>query len=160
MADVDMDIRGLVELRRKTKQVAEDVHGAPIVRAVRESALLVERDAKIAAPVDRGRLRNSITSEIRASKHLAIGVVGSNVRYAPYMEFGTGTFVGKAPHYPPMAAIRTWASRKGLNAFLVARAIGAKGGLEPRLFLTGAFEKNEARIQKKIDDAVSGIVQE
>jgi len=160
MPELDMDIRGLVETRRKMRQVADDVHGPPIVQAIRESALMVERDAKIAAPVDRGNLRNSITSEIRATQHEALGIVGSNVKHAPYMEYGTGTFVGKAPHYPPMSALRVWARRHGMHPFLVARAIGRAGGLKPRLFLTGAFEKNEARIEKKIDDAVRGIVEE
>lgn len=154
MPGIDIEVTGLVETRRKLRQVAEDMHGKPIVQAVRESAFLVERDAKRNAPVDRGRLRNSITSDIRQSGRDVIGVVGSPVKYAPNMELGTGTFVGKPPHFPPPSALRLWAARHGMNAFLVARAIFRRGGLKPRRFLQGAFDMNMQRIRLKIENAV------
>lgn len=55
-----------------------------------------EANAKQRCPVDTGRLRSSITSrvEISLGKELIVGVVGSNVEYAPYVEFGAR---GRAP---------------------------------------------------------------
>lgn len=49
------------------------------------------------------------------------GVIGSPVKYARYVWKGT------QPHYPPFDAIEEWARRKGIPAFPVWRAIGARG---------------------------------
>lgn len=57
--------------------------------AVDEATINVERGAKKKAPVDTGRLRSSIH---RTANGLS-GVVFTNVEYAPYMEFGTGSEV-------------------------------------------------------------------
>lgn len=53
--------------------------------AMEEIGLLAERYAKEEAPVDTGRLRNSISHD--SDKDSA--VIGTNVEYAPYQEFGT-----------------------------------------------------------------------
>ena len=51
-------------------QLASQLQNVPneakrnIKRAIQKAALLVERDAKINAPVDTGTLRNSITHEL------------------------------------------------------------------------------------------------
>ena len=58
---------------------------------VNEAALNIQRKAKRRTPVDTGRLRASIHV-----KHFNNGLaseVGSDVEYAPYVEFGTGGFV-------------------------------------------------------------------
>lgn len=51
-----------------------------------EACLLVENTAKQYCPVDSGQLRNSITHQVTGN----IGYIGTNVEYAPYVEFGTG----------------------------------------------------------------------
>jgi len=53
-------------------------------------AIQTVREAKDRAPVDTGRLRASITfeDEMRSNGFLRL-VVGSNVDYAPFVEFGT-----------------------------------------------------------------------
>ena len=56
--------------------------------ALRKSCLLVERTAKEKAPVETGTLRRSIHTEL----HDKYGEVGTNLHYAPYVEFGTGIF--------------------------------------------------------------------
>lgn len=56
--------------------------------ALNDSCLLVENTAKENCPVDSGQLRNSITSNVRGET----GEVGTNVEYAPYVEYGTGVF--------------------------------------------------------------------
>jgi phage gpG-like protein len=53
---------------------------------MKKACLLVENDAKRNCPVDTGRLRQSITHRIEGST----GIVGTNVEYAPYVEYGTG----------------------------------------------------------------------
>ncbi len=57
-----------------------------IERALEVIGLKAEGYAKILCPVDTGRLRNSIT-HTRGGKETEI--IGTNVEYAPYVEFGT-----------------------------------------------------------------------
>ena len=68
-----------------------------IARALEIIGGMAEGYAKAAAPVDTGRLRNSITHEVE-DKHTA--VVGSNVEYAPYVELGTRKMKAK-PYLRP-----------------------------------------------------------
>ena len=49
------------------------------------TALEIERDAKLNAPVDTGMLRASITSTGGGSEY----EIGTNIEYAPFVEFGT-----------------------------------------------------------------------
>lgn len=43
--------------------------------------------AKMLSPVDTGRLRNSLTHDVKAGEEAVY--VGTNVEYAPYVELGT-----------------------------------------------------------------------
>jgi len=75
----------LLDLLKNKLKEQDDI----IAKAVLESALLVERDAKDNCPVDTGRLRSSITHEVTKIKGEPITAkVGSNVEYAPHVEFG------------------------------------------------------------------------
>ena len=58
---------------------------------------MAEGYAKAAAPVDTGRLRNSITHEVENGN---AALVGSNVEYAPYVELGTRNMKAK-PYLRP-----------------------------------------------------------
>lgn len=61
-----------------------------IERAVQEACYIVEADAKHYAPVDTGRLRASIRTEVeRISKYVVEGKIGTNVEYSRYVELGT-----------------------------------------------------------------------
>lgn len=64
-------------------------------RLLRETAVDVEATAKGFAPVRTGNLRRSITHEVRNVPSGAEAVVGTDVEYAPYVEFGTSKM---APH--------------------------------------------------------------
>ena len=54
-------------------------------RGVIECGLAIEAQAKDLAPVDTGRLRDSINTAIGSEEV----IVGTNVEYAPYVEYGT-----------------------------------------------------------------------
>jgi len=152
--DVSIEIHGLEEVQRKMEQVIADLAGPPMVQAMRNATLLVERDAKRYAPVDTGRLRASITPEVRTQGRTVMGVVGSNVKYAPFMELGA------KPHWSPFgpgSALELWARRHGMQAFVMARAI-ARRGIEARRFLERAVRDNGDRIRDIINRAVGGIV--
>ena len=92
---IHLEIAGLKETQAKMEQVVRDVGGTPMRDAMRTATLLVVRDAKLNAPVDTGRLRASITPEVRAMTKTVQGIVGSNVVYAPFQELGTRRMKGR-----------------------------------------------------------------
>src|SRR5512139_94650 len=146
-----VDIKGLKELQAKMAQVITDLHGRPMLEAMRDSTLIVTREAKQLAPVDTGRLRASINPDVQVQGDIVLGIVGSNVTYAPYIEYGT------RPHFPPIGALDVWASRHGMNAYVVARAISRRG-TKAQAFLVPAFERSQKEIERRIGRAVEGIV--
>ena len=148
---IETEIRGLQELQAEAERITLELHGPPMLEAMRDCALLVHNEAKRLAPVDTGRLRASITPEVRGDGKVVQGIVGSNVQYAAYMEAGT------RPHWPPVGALEGWARRHKISAYLVARAIARRGTKAYRYF-EGALERHEGDIRRKIGDAVAGIV--
>lgn len=58
-----------------------------IKKALTECVLIAEGYAKTKCPVDTGRLRGSISHKVVENE----GYIGTNVEYAPYVEFGTGS---------------------------------------------------------------------
>lgn len=77
------------------------VLGERLESAMEKAVQLVEREAKERAPIDTGNLRASIASEVRTDVESAVqGIVGSNVEYAPFQEFGTSK-MGASPFLQP-----------------------------------------------------------
>ena len=152
MSELRLELKGLREEQARMTQIVADLHGAPMLEGMRNATLLVTRDAKCFAPVDTGRLRASITPEVRVSGPTTLqGIVGSNVTYAPFVELGT------KPHWPPVGALATWAGRHGTVAFLVARAISRRGTKAVK-YLERGFTENIGRIVGYLDAAVGAIV--
>jgi len=61
-----------------------------IATELEKKAIKVVRASKRNAPVDTGRLRSSITYDmIELPGQLPKAIVGTNVSYAPFVEFGT-----------------------------------------------------------------------
>jgi hypothetical protein len=149
--NIRTELKGLKETQKRLTDAVRELAGPGLIQPMRNATLLVQRSARQNAPVDTGRLRASIMPEVRTMSDTVEGVVGSNVVYAPYMELGT------RPHYPPVAALSTWAHRHSINAYAVVRAIG-KRGLAPRHFLQRAFVDNAARVVKLLGDGVSAII--
>lgn len=156
---VRYDVRGQKELRDNMERIAENLHGLPMVTAMRRATLVIERDAKRFAPVDTGRLRSSINSTVRTAGLFPgsslQGITGTNVTYAPYMENGTGLFAGRPRHrMPPISALEGWARRHRMNAYVVALAIARRGGLEPREFFKKSVNKNRGRVVEILGEGV------
>lgn len=103
MADgaVSIEIQGLEETQRAMTKIVADLNGPPMVNAMRNATLLVQRSARMFAPVDTGRLRASITPQVTASPSIGgvQGIVGSNVEYAPFVEFRPARHKVGRTHY-------------------------------------------------------------
>ena len=69
-----------------------------IEKAVTEGALLVEHDAKVKVPVDTGNLRASIHTTPKGKT----AEVGTNVEYAPHVEYGTRHKAARPFLYPSL----------------------------------------------------------
>ena len=154
-------IEGDQRARNSLRGMAIQLHGREMVNAMARATVTLERSAKKNSPVDTGRLRSSISHAEFSTGFPSpklVGIVGTNVTYAPFMEFGTGTFAGKSPHRPPASALSRWARRHGMNPFIVARAIFEKGGLEPRHYLSDALEENESKIAEILNTGVKTII--
>lgn len=110
--------------------------------AIGETMLLFVGDAKNLCPVDTGQLRGSITPKVERDEDGVTGTFGTNVEYAPYVEFGTGQR-GEASASPPKAPVdlayrHDWSGQPALP------------------FLYPAFTQNK----KKLRDAVIAKVAE
>jgi len=82
---VTLSIIGLDKLKKKLQE--KNVTG-PLNDGVRKATLLLDREVKQATVVRTGRLRASMTSQFGAG----FGQVGTNVEYAPLIEFGSDRF--------------------------------------------------------------------
>lgn len=88
----NLGIEGLDILLAKLEMLGGNTEEA-LQSGVDKAARRVKRDAKLLAPVaeiNGGRLRNSIQHKIEKFQGNIVGIVYTNVEYAPYVEFGTG----------------------------------------------------------------------
>ncbi len=95
-------IEGVKEVTARLEKINQTATNA-VEQALLNSALMVERDAKIKVPVDTGRLRNSLThaTEGFGSQEPAVRV-GTNVHYAKFVEFGTSKQSAQPYLYPAL----------------------------------------------------------
>lgn len=94
----------------------------------------IETEAISSAPVDLGILRSSINGEVDGLN----GVVGTNVRYAPYMEFGTGGLVDVPAGLEDYAIKFKGAGIKEVN-------------IPPHPYLIPAFKKHTAIMLSELE---------
>ena len=129
----------------------ENLKTVSVEQAVNEACILVENDAKKRCPVDTGELRMSITHEIEeTSENRTTGAVGTNLEYAPYVEFGTGIFSslgnGRQDRWSYKDAKGEWHSTIGQ---------------QPQPYLHPALDDNREEvkklIQKKIEEGVKKL---
>lgn len=133
------NIRNLDKLQNKIDKLNKLI----LDDALEEACILVENDAKRLCPVDTGQLRSSITHEIEDN----IGVVGTNVMYAPYIEYGTGLFsslgTGRQERWSYQDAKGEWHSTIGQ---------------QPQHFLHPALEQNRKKVKEFIQMAIESEV--
>ncbi len=112
-------------------------------QAMEQACILVENEAKIKCPVDNGLLRNSITHYIEDNPNELVGVVGTNVEYAPYVEFGTGIYSslgnGRQDRWKYKDAKGEWHSTIGQH---------------PQPYLQPALEENRRKIEKMFKEQI------
>lgn len=103
---------------------------------VSRTALRTERAAKLAIPpsVDTGRLLSSVHSMTGMLK----AEVKPTAKYAIFVHQGRKP--GKMPPSGPGTELNRWATKRGMNPFLVARSIKRKG-IKPNPYMNEAFRQ-------------------
>lgn len=142
-----LEVSGLDELIDNFERAPKEI-GKQMQEAVEKSAFEIERDAASEAPVDRGKLRNSINTEVGA----LTAKVSVGAEYGIFVEEGR-----KPGGFPPLDPIRKWSQRHGIeNWFAVARKI-AREGTDPQPFFEPAIDENRLGIEKRFEDLADGI---
>jgi HK97 gp10 family phage protein len=144
MASITVRVSGLDKLHRRLSTEIRERTGRAVLRALQRGALLLEGDAKRAAPVDTGRLRASITHEPITDADVFGFAVGTNVEYARFVEFGTGR--RGAASALPLASRE--AMREGGYAHGPSEGVGAQPFLFPAV---------ERRRQQIVDETAHAI---
>lgn len=117
------------------------------IRAVQigllQGALIIEREAKRKVAVDTGHLGQFITHVLEDKR----AVIGTNVMYAPFVEFGTGIKAenGKGRKTPWYYYYDGNKGKKGLRFTF---------GSKPQPFLRPAFYENIQNCKKIIADEI------
>jgi HK97 gp10 family phage protein len=137
--------------------------------AITVAALNIDAGAKGACLVDTGRLRSSIRPTF--VKGGLAASVGTNVKYAKFIEFGTGplgasTHSGQLPagyvhgpaYFPNPTALAPWARRHGAPGaeYAIALAIYRRGGTRAMPFLGPAFEAEKPALLDRLREALKG----
>jgi len=146
---INVDISGLPELASRLQ--SPELIAAPLRRGLDRAGYIVESEAKILTPVDRGRLRASITHEVDPAAVPLFCQIGTNVDYA------RAVHDGRPPgSMPPISAISGWATRHGLPAWPVAMAI-RNNGTRSQPFLVPALERKTNDVMSAIDEGLRSI---
>lgn len=75
----------IIGLEALQKKCSADTVKKPLTDGIKKIVFALEGEAKRATVVDTGRLRSSIFSRYGATE----GMVGTNVEYAPFVEYGS-----------------------------------------------------------------------
>lgn len=81
------DVRVVLDQAALTRLLESEP--GPVGKELTRRTIKVDRSAKDRCPVDTGRLRSSITWRLGRDSQGLLGIVGTNVEYAMYQEFGT-----------------------------------------------------------------------
>jgi len=140
---MSIKVMGAKEIIKKLDDMTKKSENE-LKKTVEKAVLIVEKDAKKNTPALSNRLRSSIThSEVKDGT----AQVGTNVKYAPYVEFGTGKFSSKGT-----GRQTPWVYySEELGRFVWTE------GARPQPYLYPALASNYKRIEEMIKKTITGI---
>ena len=101
-----------------------------------------------------GRLRRSVHSDLQEGPSGLVGLVGTNVNYGKFHEYGTETVRAR------LAKLKAGARQQLLfgggvrGALAQAKATAGSGEFSPHAFLRPALKKLEPEIRQNFEDAI------
>lgn len=124
-------------------EVFESALDRRLFEAMEELGLRIESSAKRLVAVDHGRLRGSISSEVRREGRSTIALyVGTNVHYGPHIEYGRGAIT---------------ASGDGVLHFEIEGEeifVKSVGPADAQPYLRPAIQKHRGTAEDLIEEAV------
>ncbi|SHI25023.1 phage protein, HK97 gp10 family [Sporobacter termitidis DSM 10068] len=142
---MEIEIKGLDKLLKKLDRLGGDVEQG-LNRAIVDLGEKIQAAAKEECTVDTGNLRSSITLASPAPNTVTIG---TNVEYAPYVEYGTG---GKGDPSVPHTTKEYWRYRgKGGQWF-------TSHGQEPQPFMRPAFARYKDKAGEIVKKSLEGQI--
>ena len=134
----------LSDLANWLDDVADGVK-SEIEKSVEKGAMKIANDAKARCPVDTGTLRNSIQTEVDWEGDICMGIIGTNVPYSVYCEFGTGIYAenGQGRQTP-------WVYKD-------SRGWHTTQGQHPQPFMYPALYANKDRVLSEIAEDIRRI---
>lgn len=132
-------IEGLDKLQKKLDKLSSD---KTYHKAIGRAALIVEGAAIRKVPVDTGLLRGSIATQVKSTGIEAH--VGTNLDYAPYVEYGTGLFAteGGGRNTP-------WSYQRSDGSWITT------SGQRAQPFLGPALRENRDKVVEELRKAIS-----
>jgi HK97 gp10 family phage protein len=121
LASINVDFAAIEKAKKLLNQFPTYLQ-QELGKAVTTLVLIIEAKAKQLCPVDTGNLRSSITPVVVS---WAQGYVGTNVEYAPHVEFGTVKSAAQ-PYFEPAYLEGKKQANRVFNA-AVKRAIKRAG---------------------------------
>jgi hypothetical protein len=103
------------------------------------------------APVDTGRLRNSIVSRVESAGGEVRGIWGTNVVYGPTMENGRRA---GAP-MPPKGALLGWMNRHGGGDEFALRLAISRKGIQGKFFMRKSLDRLMPLVSKELSAALA-----
>lgn len=100
-----------------------------VYREILRRAKKVESEAKRRCPVNNGRLRSSISTEMISERKGPVARVGTNVNYAGFVHEGTGIFGPRGSMIRPVRAARLVFVPKGGTKPVFAKQVRGQRGV-------------------------------
>ncbi len=152
------NIEGYDELMKNLKALPGEIQ-EEVEDITYANALTLERNAKQAAPIDTGKLRQSgVVFNNTTQKEVSFRV-GFLAKYAAYIEFGTGGFVNVPPELKELAM--KFKGGRGIPFIQVAKGPGRKINMRPQQFLYPALVRQRPlwikELKRMLKDRTSKI---
>lgn len=133
-----MKVSGLDKTLRKLAKFGEEAD-RKVIAVTMITAQEIATDAAQRAPVDMGKLRQSVNASQETPYRWWVSV---NVKYAPYIEFGTGTNVEVPQEWKELA----W-----------SYYVNGKGFMHPKPFLYPAYRKGIKQYERDLKDLLESL---
>lgn len=142
--DVDDHTQETIERKNELVQIALEIIGTKIADY---AAMNLERNPR---RVDTGRLKNSLTHQVESDDSV---VAGTNVEYAPYVEYGTGKYAEKGGRSTPwLVKVPSGSGGKWAGkAFITA-------GMKPNHFLRDALQDHKQEYIEIAKEVLDGKI--
>lgn len=139
--------------QKKLDKVTRSFPGE-IKDSVRKATTFLHARVKEKTPAGQGDLRKSLSLKISGFQ----GIIRPTVKYAIFVHEGTRPhWVPKSEWALPTGSLYKWAMKKGLNPFLVARAIARKG-TKKQPWMKETLETYESQVTDFFEQEVNRLI--